>query len=36
MKNIVRLMLAFFLMMMPSLVKAQGDLTAFDLKGKVK
>lgn len=36
MKSFARVMLAFFLMMMPSLVKAQGDLAAFDLKGKVK
>lgn len=36
MKRIVYGMLALIFMLMPSLVKAQGDLAAFDLKGKVK
>ena len=36
MKRIVYVMLALIFMLMPSLVKAQGDLAAFDLKGKVK
>ena len=36
MKPIVYVMLALIFMLMPSLVKAQGDLAAFDLKGKVK
>ena len=36
MKSIFRVLLAFVMLMIPSLVKAQGDLAAFDLKGKVK
>lgn len=36
MRSIIRLVLVFVLMLMPKLMKAQGDLTAFDLKGKVK
>ena len=36
MKSIFRVLLVFVMLMIPSLVKAQGDLAAFDLKGKVK
>lgn len=35
-KNILKLAMALLLVMMPSMMKAQGDLAAFDLKGKVK
>lgn len=35
MKSIFRVLLVFVMLMIPSLVKAQGDLAAFDLKGKV-
>jgi len=35
-KNILKLAMALMLVMMPGIMKAQGDLAAFDLKGKVK